>query len=86
MYQAIIASGATGLRDLVTGAELERVLMAYNESLIRCFYLAAGGSGAAFLCRWGTVKKKNKQEGDQERGENLAKSNNPESTVKEGKA
>ncbi|KAF7926576.1 hypothetical protein BELL_1592g00010 [Botrytis elliptica] len=88
--KAIIASGATGLRDLVTGAELERVLMAYNESLIRCFYLAAGGSGAAFLCSfglgWGTVKKKNKQEGDQERGENPAKSNNPESMVKEGKA
>ncbi|KAF5878853.1 putative mfs multidrug transporter protein [Botrytis fragariae] len=88
--EATIASGATGLRDLVTGTELERVLIAYNESLIRCFYLAAGGSSAAFLCSfglgWGTVKKKNKQEGDQERVENPAKSNSPKSTAMEGKA
>ncbi|KAF7905869.1 hypothetical protein EAF00_000148 [Botryotinia globosa] len=59
--EAIVASGATGLRNLVTGAELERVLIAYNESLIRCFYLAAGASSAAFLCSfglgWGTVKE-----------------------------
>ncbi|TGO24259.1 hypothetical protein BPAE_0107g00060 [Botrytis paeoniae] len=62
--EAIIANGAIGLRDLVKGAELESVLIAYNESLIRCFYLAAGGSSAAFLCSfglgWGTVKKRNK--------------------------
>lgn len=35
--EAIVASGATKLRDLVKGAELEGVLIAYNESLIRCF-------------------------------------------------
>ncbi|KAK6615001.1 major facilitator superfamily transporter [Botrytis cinerea] len=89
--EAIVASGATELRDLVKGAELEGVLIAYNESLIRCFYLAAGGSSAAFLCSfglgWGTVKKKNeKQEGDQEGLEDPAKNKSPESTVMEGKA
>ncbi|TGO40959.1 hypothetical protein BHYA_0029g00280 [Botrytis hyacinthi] len=93
--EAIVASGATGLRDLVTGAELERVLIAYNESLIRCFYLAAGASSAAFLCSfglgWETVKKKKKkknekQEGDQESYEDPANRNSPESTVMEGKA
>ncbi|CDF44001.1 similar to MFS multidrug transporter [Botrytis cinerea T4] len=89
--EAIVASGATELRDLVKGAELEAVLIAYNESLIRCFYLAAGGSSAAFLCSfglgWGTVKKKNeKQEGDQEGLEDPAKNKSPESTVMEGKA
>ncbi|TGO10707.1 hypothetical protein BTUL_0127g00060 [Botrytis tulipae] len=89
--EAIIASGATGLRDLVTGTELERVLIAYIESLIRCFYLAAGASSAAFLCSfglgWGTVKKKknNEKEGDQESCEDPAESNNLESTVMDGK-
>ncbi|TGO50569.1 hypothetical protein BOTNAR_0388g00120 [Botryotinia narcissicola] len=78
--EAIIASGATGLRDLVMGAELER-------------YLAAGASSVAFLCSfglgWGTVKKKKnneKKEGDQKSCENPAKSNNPEPTVMDGKA
>ncbi|KAK6614701.1 efflux pump, partial [Botrytis cinerea] len=75
--EAIVASGATELRDLVKGAELEAVLIAYNESLIRCF----------FWIGVGTVKKKNeKQEGDQEGLEDPAKNKSPESTVMEGKA
>ncbi|KAF7937937.1 uncharacterized protein EAE97_007733 [Botrytis byssoidea] len=91
--EAIVASGDTGLRDLVTGAELERVLIAYNESLIRCFYLAAGALSVAFLCSfelgWGTVKKKKKKKkkknekrgGDQESCENPDNRNSPESGV-----
>ncbi|KAI9645350.1 hypothetical protein NHQ30_006086 [Ciborinia camelliae] len=63
--EMVIASGATGLRDLVKGLELDGVLRAYNQSLVRCFYLAAGGASAAFFCSfglgWGTVKTKNKK-------------------------
>lgn len=35
--EAVIASGATGLRNFVDGVGLKAILKAYNESLIRCF-------------------------------------------------
>ncbi|MCJ1383359.1 hypothetical protein MMC17_006472 [Xylographa soralifera] len=57
----IMNIGATELRQEFSGAELEGVILAYNQALTQTFYLATGGGALAFLTSWGlgwkSVKK-----------------------------
>lgn len=51
---AIIAAGATGVREVVSNAQqLAGVLAAYSTSIDRVFYLAVGLACASFCCTWG---------------------------------
>lgn len=58
--QDIINSGATGLRNLFTPAQLGHVLEVYNHALITVFYAALGFSCATILgaltIEWKSVK------------------------------
>ena len=60
-FQAVTTAGATGLRNFVKPEEVLGVLKAYNLSIDRNFYLAAGGAAGTFLFCWGmgwhSVKK-----------------------------
>ncbi|PMD19411.1 efflux pump [Hyaloscypha hepaticicola] len=49
----VIDTGATNLRDVIGAAELNGVLMAYNQALTHTFYLAAGTAAVAFIASWG---------------------------------
>ncbi len=51
--EAVIAVGATGVRELVTNStQLAGVLVAYSKSIDRVFYLAIGCSAACFIFAW----------------------------------
>lgn len=50
----VIAAGATGVWSTVTNrTDLANVLIAYNESIRRDYYIAIGCSGACFFLAWG---------------------------------
>ena len=51
--QAVIAAGATGFRDFVKGADLDKVLQAYAISVDRVFYLVAAAGVCCFIFSWG---------------------------------
>lgn len=52
--EAIIAAGATGIRDIgISPADLPGVLVAYSKSIDRVFYLCAGASVGVFLASFG---------------------------------
>jgi len=51
--QSIIDAGATGFRNIVSGTDLEGVLIAYGKSIDRVFYLAAGMGVGCFVFAWG---------------------------------
>ncbi|PMD41915.1 efflux pump [Hyaloscypha variabilis F] len=60
--QAVIAAGASGIRQVVKPDQVEGVVLAYNLGINRNFYLAAGASVGTFVFSWGmgwhSVKKK----------------------------
>ncbi|KAJ5227232.1 uncharacterized protein N7469_007238 [Penicillium citrinum] len=64
---AIIAAGATGMRDVTSSDDLSGVLKAYSESINRVFYLAAGLGAVcvifSFGMGWKDIRKK-KQPGE----------------------
>ncbi|KAI9646521.1 hypothetical protein NHQ30_004514 [Ciborinia camelliae] len=49
----ITDAGATGFRSLVSGEDLEGVLIAYAKSIDRVFYMAAGLAAGSFIFAWG---------------------------------
>ena len=51
--QAVIDAGATGFRNVVSGADLDNVLRAYAISVDRVFYLAAAAGVCCFIFAWG---------------------------------
>lgn len=51
--ESIIAAGATGVRAVVSAADLQGVLVAYSKSIDRVFYLCAGASGGVFIASFG---------------------------------
>ncbi|MCJ1431003.1 hypothetical protein MMC27_000353 [Xylographa pallens] len=57
----VMSIGATELRQAFSGAELDEVILAYNQALTQTFYLATAGGAVAFLTSWGlgwkSVKK-----------------------------
>ena len=59
--EAVIAAGASAVRDVVPDAELGGVLMAYNQAVKHTFYLATGAAAATLVFCWGmgwkSVKK-----------------------------
>lgn len=59
--EAVIAAGASAVREVVPKAELVGVLFAYNQAIQRVFYLSAGAAAATLLFCWGmgwkSVKK-----------------------------
>ena len=60
--QAVIAAGASAIRQVVKPDEVEGVLNAYTLGINRNFYLAASASVGTFIFCWGmgwhSVKKK----------------------------
>lgn len=61
--KAVIAAGATGFRNLISGNDLANVLVAYSKSADRVFYLAVGAAVGSFIFAWGMgwhdIRKKN---------------------------
>jgi hypothetical protein len=59
--QAVIAAGATSIREVVSKADLDGVLLAYSHALSHVFYLAMGAAIGCFIFCWGmgwkSVKK-----------------------------
>ena len=59
--EAVIAAGASAVREAVSNAQLPGVLLAYNQGVQHTIYLAAGASAAVFAFSWGigwrSVKK-----------------------------
>jgi hypothetical protein len=59
---AVIAAGASAIRQVVKPDEVEGVLEAYNLGINHNFYLAAGTAAATFVFCWGmgwhSIKKK----------------------------
>lgn len=56
--KAVIAAGATGLRDIVVkegagDAALHGALVAYNVAVSNTFYLVAAGAAVATVCAFG---------------------------------
>ncbi|KAJ5641986.1 hypothetical protein N7490_005986 [Penicillium lividum] len=51
--EAVVAAGATEIRNVVSKGTLEGVLMAYNQGIDHVFYLAAGIAVACFFVAWG---------------------------------
>jgi hypothetical protein len=51
--EAVITAGASSFRSLLEPGQLESVLLAYNQSLVHCFYLAAATAAAVFVTCWG---------------------------------
>ena len=49
----IIAAGANGIREVVSGADLEVVLNAYAVSVNRVFYVGLASSIGVFAFAWG---------------------------------
>jgi len=60
--QAVIAAGASAIRQVVEPDQVEGVVEAYNLGINRNFYLAAGAAVGTFVFCWGmgwhSVKKK----------------------------
>lgn len=50
---AIIAAGATGIRDVATGQVLQRALSSYAKSFDKVMYLATGAAGGSLLFAFG---------------------------------
>jgi hypothetical protein len=63
----IIMAGATGIRTIVTEAQLPLVLAAYNSAVRDVFIMAIATGGCAFLAslgfEWKSIKGKNLAEG-----------------------
>ena len=63
--KAVIAAGATAVRDVVPTDQLAGVLEAYVESIDRVFYLTVGAACGIFVFAWGMkwtdVRKKKAQ-------------------------
>jgi hypothetical protein len=51
--KAVVAAGATGLRNVVSPRLLPGVLIAYAKSVDRVFYLTTGAAVAGFIVSWG---------------------------------
>ncbi|ERF72998.1 hypothetical protein EPUS_08855 [Endocarpon pusillum Z07020] len=51
--ETIIAAGATGFWNVVSGDDLANVLVAYAESVARVFYLTASAGVCCFVFAWG---------------------------------
>ena len=51
--EAVIAAGATGFRNMISGKDLANVLVAYAKSVDRVFYLTAGAGVGCFVFAWG---------------------------------
>ncbi|KAJ5765128.1 hypothetical protein N7520_004687 [Penicillium odoratum] len=51
--EAVVAVGATGIRDVVSKGTLKGVLMAYSQGIDHVFYLAAGIAVGSFFVAWG---------------------------------
>jgi len=66
--QAVIAAGATGIRQAVSKADLEGVLLAYSKALSHVFYLAMGAALGCFIFCWGmgwkSIKKAKAERGE----------------------
>ncbi|KAH8694979.1 putative efflux pump antibiotic resistance protein [Talaromyces proteolyticus] len=65
--QLVLQAGATGIRNLVSPADLPAVLVAYNSAITKAFYVAVGLScasifGALFM-EWVSVKGGDKENG-----------------------
>lgn len=58
----VLATGATELKNVIGVEYLPRVLVAYNEAIVQCFYvgvaLASLSSIGAALIEWKSVKGK----------------------------
>jgi len=50
---AVLAAGATGFRDIVSGADLQGVLLAYAKSIDRVFYMLTALAACCFVTAWG---------------------------------
>lgn len=59
----IISAGATGIRTIVTAAQLPLVLAAYNSAVRNVFIMAIAAGGCSFLSslgfEWKSIKGKN---------------------------
>lgn len=59
----IINAGATGIRNIVTAAQLPIVLEAYNVAVRNVFIMAAALAGCSFIAacgfEWKSIKGKN---------------------------
>lgn len=59
--EAVIAAGASAVREVVQGHDLPGVILAYNQAIQHTFYLAAGAAAATLVFCWGmgwkSVKK-----------------------------
>ena len=51
--KAVVAAGAEGLRRVVSVAQLEGALLAYDEAITGTFYLGVAGAGMAFFWAFG---------------------------------
>ena len=58
----VLATGATNLKNVIDSKYLPRVLVAYNEAIIQCFYvgvaMACLSTVGAVLIEWKSVKGK----------------------------
>lgn len=63
--QLVLQAGATGIRGLVSSADLPPVLVAYNTAITKTFYVGLGLSCAsiigALLMEWASVKRGDKE-------------------------
>ena len=70
---AVVSTGATDIRHVVTGSNLRRVLVAYNGALTKTFTVALAMSCLSIiggLCiEWKNIKPPKKQNGEVEKGE-----------------
>ncbi|KAL9620370.1 MAG: hypothetical protein Q9160_005070 [Pyrenula sp. 1 TL-2023] len=60
--EAVIAAGATAVREVSSAESLPHVLIAYNKAFVQVMYVATGAAGGTFLfafgMRWMNIKKK----------------------------
>jgi hypothetical protein len=59
--KAVVAAGAEGLRRVVSVAQLEGALFAYNEAIMGTFYLGIAGAGVAFFWAFGIESRSVKE-------------------------
>lgn len=67
--EMVIGAGATAFREIVSEADLPKVLLAYSKAGNAAFYLAVAAAVGAFLSAWGLGwvdirKKKTADKGD----------------------